>query len=105
MKSTVVIVNSRSLYSAHKTEIAGTSLITDAEPKHIDRQRLKIQKDMHAFRGVNPGGLGVATPRFWAGGCRGSQGVAGGSWTGREILTLCYHVQEVCSKVETFEKK
>jgi len=29
--------------------------------------------------GVNPGGLGVATPRFWAGG-------TGGSWTCRKIL-------------------
>src|SRR6218665_1435911 len=34
------------------------------------------------------------------------QGVVGsqeGSWTGREILS--YHLQEVCSKVVTFEEK
>jgi len=29
---------------------------------------------------------------------------AGGSW-GRKILLLSYHVQEVCSKVVTFEEK
>ena len=43
---------------------------------------------------VNPGGWGVATPRFWA---EGSWGVAEGvvvavvgSWTGRKILL--YHI-------------
>ena len=32
--------------------------------------------------GVNPGGLGVATPRFWAWGSWGSQGSRRGSRTG-----------------------
>src|SRR6218665_1748830 len=39
---------------------------------------------------VNPGGWGVATPRFWAG---EFWGVAGASWTGRETLLYlsCIH--------------
>ena len=36
-------------------------------------------------RGVNPGGLGVATPRLCAGG-RGITGGRGLLWKGREIL-------------------
>jgi len=42
-------------------------------------------------------GVGVATPRFWA----GVVGVVDGS---RNII-ISYHVQEVCSKVVNFEEK
>ena len=45
--------------------------------------------------GVNPGGWEVAAPDF------GHLG----SWTGSEILLLSYYLQEVCSKVVTFEEK
>src|SRR6218665_2466630 len=47
-------------------------------------------------------------PDFWHGGRgrsqRGSQGESLGSWTGRELL-LYLIIQEVCSKVVTFEEK
>ena len=51
----------------------------------------------------------VATlPRVWAegvvrvaGGPRGSQGIVDGSLN----IIISYHVQEVCSKVVTFEEK
>ena len=45
-------------------------------------------------RGVNPRGWGSRHPRFWA-------GVTGGSWN----IIISYHVQEVCSKMVTFEDK
>ena len=46
------------------------------------------------------GELWVTTTRFWA------EGVAGRSWTGREIIIIiAYHVQDVCSRVVTFEEK
>jgi len=47
-------------------------------------------------RGVNPGGWGFATPRFWAGGRRG---VAEGVVNGLGNIIISYHVQEVFSKV------
>ena len=54
---------------------------------------------MKGNRSVNPGvDWGVATPQIF--GRTGSH--AGGPWTGRDIS---YHVQEVCSKVVTFEDK
>ena len=50
---------------------------------------------------------GVATPQILGKGSLGSQGALGVSWTGREILLLItsYRVQEVRSKVVTFEEK
>ena len=39
-----------------------------------------------SIRGVNPGGLGVATPQILGLGSWGSQDGSWGSWTGREIL-------------------
>jgi len=58
-------------------------------------------------KGVNHGGLGVATPRFWAGGRGGRRGSLG-SWIGRDILLyLIMHIglQEICSIVVNFEEK
>ena len=59
------------------------------------------------MRGVNPGGLGVVTPSFWAG-SRGSHRES----LGRRVVVdeslniiISYHVQEVCSKVVPFEEK
>ena len=51
------------------------------------------------YRGVNPAwGLGILDRGFWR--VAGGRGLAG-----REIILLSYHVQEVCSKVVTFEEK
>jgi len=44
--------------------------------------------------GVNPGGLGVATPRSWAGGCEWRRG----PWTGRKILYLVMYRKVVTLK-------
>jgi len=55
--------------------------------------------------GVNPGGLGVATPRFWAGGAWGGGGGGGGGGgivDGSLNSSISYHVQKVCSKLVTF---
>jgi len=54
------------------------------------------------FQGRQSWGLGVrgSRPPDFGQGFMESQGVVGGSWTGREILS--YHVQEICSKVVTF---
>ena len=49
-------------------------------------------------------GWGSRTPRFWAGGRggrRGAVGVVHGSLN----INISIHVQEVCSKVVTFEEK
>jgi len=66
-------------------------------------------------RRVNSGRVGGSRPpRFWAGGSwgvadwvvggrrLGRWGVVDGSWN---FIILSYHVQEVCSKVMTFEEK
>jgi len=53
------------------------------------------------IRVVNPGRLGVATPRFWVGwvvGIAGGRGVVDGWWN----IIISYHIQEVCSKVVIF---
>ena len=53
-------------------------------------------------RGVNPGGFGGHDPPefgLWVVGVAGW--VVDGSWN----IIICYHVQEVCSKVVTFEEK
>jgi len=52
-------------------------------------------------RGVNPGGVGRSRPlRFWAGVVEGRKGVVDGSCN-----IIISYVQEVCSKVVTFEEK
>ena len=50
------------------------------------------------IQGRQSWGWGSRPPDFWQGGCRGL-------WTGREILLLSYHVEEVWSKMVTFEEK
>src|SRR6218665_2355570 len=53
-------------------------------PRH-----LLCYSKVHDDIGVNPGGWGSRSLRFWAGGCGGSRGGARGtegSWTGRKIL-------------------
>src|SRR6218665_2423791 len=52
-----------------------------------------------------PGGLGVATPRFWAGGAVGGLGDSRLGRGGSLNIIISYHVQDVCSKVVTFEEK
>src|SRR6218665_1584357 len=57
-------------------------------------------------RGVKSWGLRVATPRFWTGGSQGRW--QGGRWSRGRVVKyyyISYHVQEVCSKVVTFEEK
>ena len=69
----------------------------------ISGLKLLPLKRYNKANNVNPGGWGSRPPDFgqevW-----GSQRGREGSWSGRELLTS-YHVQEVFSKVVTFEGK
>src|SRR6218665_3805972 len=61
----------------------------------------------HCYSGASILGLRVATPRFWAGGSQG--GLQEGRWSRGRVVKYYYilscSLQEVCSKVVTFEEK
>ena len=56
---------------------------------------------MHAIIGVILGAGGRDPPDFGLGVVEGIAGVVDGSGN----VIICYHVQELCSKVVTFEEK
>src|SRR6218665_3913072 len=79
----------------------------NANPNATLRRRSNRRVDGRV-QGRQSWGIGrVATPQILGrgvfGGRRGVAGGSWGSWLGRKILL--YHVQEVCSKVVTFEEK
>jgi len=71
--------------------------------KKVSRQRPDVYAlpDLRVFHMRQFWGLGVATPRFWAGGRVVAGGLVDGSWNS----ITSYHVQEVCWKVSSFEEK
>jgi len=62
----------------------GEALIRTEVSLVVAKAKQHVEATLH--RGVNPGELGVATPRFLARGSWGRRGGRGVSWTGREIL-------------------
>ena len=61
---------------------------------------------MHLFRQRRQSWeVGGRDPRFWARGLLGVAGEVAGGVDGSLNIIISYHIQEVCSKVVTFEEK